>query len=353
MIFHTSSLTKIFRYGCCSIVIFILSFLIKDINSHTFASTITLPISSEPIKFYSNQTKDDLTTLYVKTIEKAQESIVFIIYSLKDRNILNALKTKENQGVSIYLICDAEATPKLTHQLPKSTIIRRKGKGLMHQKILVVDNELILLGSANMTIDSLNKHGNLVMGFSHPSLAAMMTARAKEMSPRGKLPAVKQLSTHCADQPIDFQILPFNNDAEKQLISLLKSAKKTIKVAMYTWTRHDFTQELIQASKRGVHVEAIIDRQSGMGTSSEIVKKLFRAGIPVKLSTGSSLLHHKFAYIDDGILINGSANWTYSAFNKNDDCFMVIYDLKTPQKDKMDQLWECLQKNSEFVKEKD
>ena len=74
---------------------------------------------------------------------------------------------------------------------------------------------------------------------------------------------------------------------------------------------------------------------------------LGKAGIPIRLKTGQGLLHHKFAYIDDTILVNGSANWTQQAFKSNDDFFVVIYPLTSEQQKKMDQLWDVIQHESE------
>ncbi len=79
---------------------------------------------------------------------------------------------------------------------------------------------------------------------------------------------------------------------------------------------------------------------------------LEKGGIPVHLSTGQGLLHYKFAYIDEKILINGSANWTAAAFKDNDDFFLVIHPLTDKQtltdqqKNKMSELWKNIWKRS-------
>jgi cardiolipin synthase len=115
---------------------------------------------------------------------------------------------------------------------------------------------------------------------------------------------------------------------------------------MFTWTRTDFTQELIAAAKRGVKVEAVIDHKTSKGASAKIVQMLEKGGIPVTVSTGQGLLHHKFAYIDEAILVNGSANWTLDAFKKNDDYFVIVYPLTTDQQLKMNKLWQAIKNQS-------
>jgi cardiolipin synthase A/B len=307
----------------------------------------TLPSSEVPLEMYSNQTHDNLTQLYLDAINHAKQSIVLAIYALTDHQIIEALQRKSEAGLPVYIVSDAKASKGLSRQIPKATIIRRLSEGLMHQKILVIDGHQILLGSANLTPSSLTVHGNLVFGIDHPAFAEALTTRIKSMDEDG---AVESPLTHqealIGSQHVELWILPDDPTAIQRMIELFRSAKKTIKVAMFTWTRVDFAQELIEAAKRGVRVEAVIDRYSGKGASSKIVRMLEKAGISVGLSTGQGLLHHKFVYIDDQILVNGSANWTNSAFKTNDDYFVVVYPLTPHQQEKMNQLWQVIRSQS-------
>lgn len=305
-----------------------------------------LPASDAPIELYSNQTNDDLTRLYQQAIESAKESITLVIYALTDNTIIQALQKKSDEGIPVYIVCDAKASMGLGKRLPKATIVKRLGEGLMHQKILIIDNQQVILGSANLTTSSLNIHGNLVVGIHNPALAQALTARAKSMDEEGGVSPLLHRETTAGTQNLELWVLPDDPNAAKHMIELFRSAKKTIKVAMFTWTRVDFTQELIAAAKRGVKVEAVLDRYAGKGASAKVVAMLEKAQIPVYLSTGQGLLHHKFAYIDDIILVNGSANWTNAAFKSNDDYFIVVYPLLPEQQTKMNQLWSVILKQS-------
>ena len=55
---------------------------------------------------------------------------------------------------------------------------------------------------------------------------------------------------------------------------------------------------------------------------------LKRKGVFVKRKKAQEIMHHKFAIIDDETLISGSANWTHSAFNRNNECVYIINKLK-------------------------
>ncbi len=224
---------------------------------------IILPASNHPIELYSNQANDDLTKIYLTAIKSANRSITLVIYSLLDQQIIEALQEKCNEGIPVHLVCDAKASLGISRKLTGATIVRRISQGLMHQKILIIDEKQILLGSANLTHDSLCLHGNLVMALENPALAKLMIAKAHSMDEEGNHTPLMNQKIRAGGQDIELWELPDDPEAVNRVIQLLRSAKKTIKVAMYTWTRRDFTQELINAAQRGVKVEAVIDRYSG------------------------------------------------------------------------------------------
>ncbi len=337
-------LKKLSRLSFSSLLITFLSWTLYVLAAHVHSQTssVVLPSAKQPLELYANQLDDNLTNLYLQTIEKAQHSIIVAIYSLTDQKIIQALHKKSLNNVSVFIIGDAKACKGVWKYLPNALFIKRIGKGLMHAKIIIVDDTYLLIGSANFTPSSFNEHGNLVVALQHPILAAKLTKYIRGMDEEGGL-AVEppHTITQAADQHVELWMLP-NTTAVQRCLKLFRTAKKSIKVAMFTWTRTDFANELIQAAKRGVKVQTVIDRYAGKGAGAKVVALLESAKIPVRMNTGCELLHHKFALIDDTILINGSANWTDSAFSRNDDGFLIIYPLNSGQKDKMNRLWDLL-----------
>lgn len=347
--FNSSQFSQILKKVFLTLLIALMAWIFYQLGSHYLqrSQPTKLPASNAPFEIYSNQTQDDLTHLYQHAIESAKESITLVIYALTDPQIIQALQTKSESGVPVYIVYDAQASSDISHRLPRATIVKRMGKGLMHQKILIVDNREIWLGSANLTTSSLNLHNNLIMSINNPSLAEALTKRAKSMDEVGDNSLLLHRETTSGSQNLELWVLPDDPDAAGRLNDLFRSAKKSIKVAMFTWTRADFAEELVAAAKRGIHVEVVIDRYSGKGASSKIVRLLEQNGVTIKLSSANKLMHHKFAYVDDTILVNGSTNWTYSAFNENDDYFIVMYPLTSEQQLKMNKIWNLILKDSE------
>lgn len=307
-----------------------------------------LPSESKPVRLYSNQADDDLTELYVNAIKSAKSSLDIVIYSIKNPQIIEAIKESCDAGIKVNLVCDAQASKGITKQFLGSCIhlVRRAGAGLTHQKILVIDKETVLLGSSNFTTDSLQVHGNLVVGFESSILATALKNKIESMDEDSGSELLLHQETIIDGEQIELWVLPDDNKAIHKIKSLIRGAQKTIQLALFTWTRKDLADEVIRAHERGVKVEAVIDRYSGNGAGTKIVEMLENAGIPVRLSSGRGLMHHKFAIIDNEILINGSANWTVNAFTVNDDCFLIMRPLTEEQKTKLGKVWDVLTRDS-------
>ncbi|MFQ5728882.1 MAG: phosphatidylserine/phosphatidylglycerophosphate/cardiolipin synthase family protein [Waddliaceae bacterium] len=309
-----------------------------------------IPQPGAPAELYSTQTRDDLKLTFSQAINEAENSVLLIIYSLKDSKIIQALKKKSEERINVEVICDTEASRGVARKLgSKVKTSLCKGKGLMHQKILVIDNKKVWIGSANMTPTSLRWHNNLVTGLQSPKLAANIKEKAHIMIEEGRVRPVTTEDFNVGDQKAEMWFLPDNPTGAYRIRQLFRTAQKTIRIAMFTWTRLDFADDIVKAQKRGLDIQVAIDAQSGGGVSAKVVERLQNGGVPVRLSKGGPLLHYKFMVIDDRILVNGSANWTKAAFTQNDDCFIILYDLTEDQQQFLDNLWSVIREESTLL----
>jgi cardiolipin synthase len=317
----------------------------------TFAFTnVPQPSETKPTEFYSTETKDNLRSTYIQAIKDAKSSIFLSIFSLTDMGIINALRLKSVEGINVTVIYDANASEGVHRKLGgKVKAFSRKGRGLMHQKILVIDDIKSWIGSANFTPSSLRSYGNLVTGFYSRELARTLREKAEAMIAEGKVVLFPRRDFQINGQTLEMWFLPDNKDAISRIKQLIQSAQKTVKVGMFTWTRHDLANEIIKAKSRGINAEVVIDKNSGKGVSAVVVRLLSLNGILVRTNQGSALFHHKFMIIDDEILLNGSANWTKAAFTQNDDCFIILHHLTNEQQDYLHRLWEIIIAESEPI----
>jgi cardiolipin synthase len=343
--FKNLSLRKAIFLSLFSLLLFF-AFWILDV-----AQEVRMPEAGQPAELYANQNQHDLRQVFLKGIDEAKQSILLMIYTLTDDRIIKQLKQKSEEGIDVWVIYDAKASPYAAKKLgAKVKLLKRYGDGLMHQKIMVIDGRRTWIGSANMTGESLRFHGNLITAVHSQQIASFILEKAQNMRSEENGIPLKHRAFNVGEQEIELWFFPDDPLGAKKLVELLRAAKKSIRIAMFTWTRIDLANEVIDAKNRGINVEVVIDRRCGLGAGAQVVKRLNDGGVPVRLSQGDALLHHKLLIVDSQVLVNGSANWTKAAFTKNDDCYMILYDLTNEQKSNLDSLWNVIMADSFLLK---
>ncbi|XP_013415912.1 mitochondrial cardiolipin hydrolase [Lingula anatina] len=125
------------------------------------------------------------------------------------------------------------------------------------------------------------------------------------------------------------------------MLSYLRSARKTLDLCVFVITCHELSDTVIALHERGVTVRVITDDEQVDITGSKI--GAFRAaGIQVRQDRSSYLMHHKFALIDEDVLINGSFNWTRQAVTGNNENLLITNsrDIVQPYIEEFERLWE-------------
>lgn len=332
--------------GHAATVVFILYFVFLLCTGAE--SKVILPKEDAPLCIYSNQVGDDLRLTMKQAIDCATTSIYVAAYSITDELLISSLRRKADEGVRIQVFTDHEASPKdLAHRLgPKIALVRKTKKGLMHHKIICIDDRYIWLGSTNMTRDSMVKHANILVGIHSCELAQFAQLRIDELSSR--MPIQKTTAVlPCLDQNITLSFLPYEVQALDSHLKMIANAQKTVRVAIYTFTHRKIIEALLDAHKRGLEVSIVFDRDSSKQTSRLAFAKLKSAGVNVYVNNRAGLLHYKMMIIDDTTLLAGSANFTLAAFTINDDNLLHISPMNEIQKEKINTLWNRIIQDAE------
>jgi phosphatidylserine/phosphatidylglycerophosphate/cardiolipin synthase-like enzyme len=110
-------------------------------------------------------------------------------------------------------------------------------------------------------------------------------------------------------------ILPKDKEAlENKIINLIDSSKECIDISMYNLKYKKFIDSLIKASKRGVKVRVIFDREK-VENNSKVFNLFKNNNIDVKASDNK--LHMKIAIFDRTVYTSGSLNWKDEPFTEN------------------------------------
>ncbi len=109
------------------------------------------------------------------------------------------------------------------------------------------------------------------------------------------------------------------------IVAALNKAKSEVLVQAYSFTSRDIAKSLVDAHKRGVHVEIILDKSirnhKGNYSSADFTAHM---GIPTFIDAEHAIAHNKTMIIDEDIVVTGSFNFTKAAEYNNAENLIVI-----------------------------
>jgi phosphatidylserine/phosphatidylglycerophosphate/cardiolipin synthase-like enzyme len=114
-----------------------------------------------------------------------------------------------------------------------------------------------------------------------------------------------------------------NGGCTAAIVKEITDAKSEILVQAYSFTSPTIAKALVSAHKRGVKVEAILDKsqRSAKYTSASF---LANSGIPTFIDARHAIAHNKIMIIDKETVITGSFNFTRAAEEKNAENLLII-----------------------------
>jgi len=109
------------------------------------------------------------------------------------------------------------------------------------------------------------------------------------------------------------------------IVDALDGAQRTVLVQAYSFTSAPIAKALLEAKKRGVAVQVIIDA-SRVGERYSEGDFLIHAGIPTYIDAAHAIAHNKVMVIDDQTVITGSFNFTKAAEEHNAENLLILHD---------------------------
>lgn len=118
---------------------------------------------------------------------------------------------------------------------------------------------------------------------------------------------------------------------------MIQEAKSSIRVMMFEMGYYEkypntpsnlLVQELMNARKRGVMVEVILEVKEGKDRTTErnqaTGRILSKEGVEVIYDPFFKTTHAKFLMVDEHLVLLGSTNWTYYALTNNHEVSLLV-----------------------------
>ncbi|MBD2138812.1 competence protein ComE [Anabaena sp. FACHB-1237] len=308
---------------------------------------------------WSSLTPQEIAKLQTREQEKYQEFIKFADINQDGKLTNNEINEKD----AIAIIKNA--------QIPwiDDTEDGSKGSSLMHHKFTIVDNQFVIITSANFTFSdtsgdisnnqSLGNANNLLK-IDSPELAKLFTQEFNIMWGDGvgkqkdskfglqkPIREPQKITLGNSQITVNFSPISPTQTWEKSSNGLigktLNTATKNIDIALFIFSEQKLANILEKKHDQKVDIKALIEPQFAYRDYSDILdmmglalsnkcqyqidnkpwkNPLTTVGVPI-LPQGD-LLHHKFAVIDNKTVITGSHNWSAAGNNNNDETLIII-----------------------------
>ena len=135
-------------------------------------------------------------------------------------------------------------------------------------------------------------------------------------------PAALALNVDIGHAPVEVYFSP-NNGATDAIVLEIDRARSEILIQAYSFTSAPIAKALTKAHRRGVKVQAILDKSQKTQKYSS-ASFLANSGIPTYIDDRHAIAHNKIILIDRTVVITGSFNFTKAAEEKNAENLLII-----------------------------
>jgi phosphatidylserine/phosphatidylglycerophosphate/cardiolipin synthase-like enzyme len=109
------------------------------------------------------------------------------------------------------------------------------------------------------------------------------------------------------------------------IVNEISAARLSLLIQAYSFTSAPIAKAVVDAQKKGIHVEVVLDRSNKTDKYSA-ADFVHNAGIPILIDSEHPIAHNKIMIIDGQVVITGSFNFTKQAEQGNAENLLVIRD---------------------------
>ena len=293
-----------------------------------------------------------------KIFSKAQKSIDIAAFYISPSPKADALDASWEElhkatlrGVQLRILLDKNFSQKYPNPLKElqtwpNTTLRfiEFPKGVMHAKYFIVDNTIAFLGSQNFDYRAMEHifelgylctEKTLVQSLIHVFSAdwntqAYITIPKSEKQHRLYVSPSRTVAEHAQELP---HLLHLINTTQKHLSIQLLSYNNKSRSGEH-WPVLD--NALINAKKRGVHVELMVSDWSTKGSKGEALQMLQKNGINIHIISVpehpdgpipyARTIHAKYMISDQNNCWLGTSNWAKGYFLESRNVGVISYD---------------------------
>lgn len=321
----------------------------------------TVSVSSGQIKTYFNkgidlafangfvpdgETSQEVIAETIARMNAATQTLDVAMYNNNRTDLTGALQAAQARGVQVRYVGAAAASNLALNPAPSFPVLLGNTEALMHHKFMIIDADLsdkawVMGGSLNWTSQNINTDFNNTVFIQDQSLARAYRLEFEEMwGSQSTLPDTAQSrfgsakfdnSPHhfiVAGHPLQLYFSP-SDQTTSHIETGLRSAQSELLFALFSFTKNELGNAIVDVSQTGVAVRGIMENISDMGAE---YFHLLANNVLVRHHNLTGEFHHKYAVVDaydlnsNPMVLTGSHNWSNAAETINDENLLILED---------------------------
>ena len=330
----------------------------SQVNESSVYKPYTL-LFTNPNQTSHTDSLDPIGETVAQYITQAKSTLDIAAYELNNKSITEAISQAKSRGVQIRIVTEHSNRQEVPlQQLEQQGIpVEDDGaenRGLMHDKFLIIDGQVLGMGSMNLTRNCTQRNNNNFVFWDSrqdPAIAQLIDNYQIEFEQlwSGKFGPLKVAQTpYPKIQLKDGTVLEtYFSPADQPLTALentLAEAKRSVDILAFSFTAKALEKTLQKDMARGVSVRGIFEKKQNSTYSSFL--RLSALGGDIREDTNLYMMHHKVLLIDRDTdapsVVFGSFNFSNGANTRNDENLLIVHNNKALSQSfgqEFDHLW--------------
>lgn len=271
-------------------------------------------------------------------LDTARSEVVIAHYNIRRERVIAKLIELKKRGVDVRIAVDKTNAAQSYNvgddalEAAGIKLVRVSPPGsasIMHLKATVIDGKTTMTGSFNWNETAALANDENMLVFRDPEIAARYRSQILEVL--GEKPRTVEGGVVLPGVELHFSP---EEKLDLTIVKAIDAAKKSVDIAMFTYTMPAIIDATERAARRGVKVRLIVERkQAGLSKGDE---RVAAAGGIVVLAANKvgqfSAMHQKYAVLDGAKVITGATNWTQNGTRQSDEDLLLLDSVELSRK---------------------
>lgn len=301
---------KVARTISIVVIILIILYLLFLAFQEKPNSSFTTVNSAEYSAYFCPE--DDCGSLIWQEFYKAKK-IDCSVYSINLDWVWDFAETKD-----VRIVTDDDQLKTQNIKTPNSKLKTDNSSNYMHNKFCIFDNNFLLIGSANFTLDSFEKQNNNIIFTNDKTLVKEFQKQFEELWSGN-------FNKGSAENNVCFS----PNNCISFYLQEIEKAKESVKCMFFSFTYKELADKIINVGKN-VKTKIILEKSQNSQYSQ--YQNLKDNNVNVIWDKNPAFMHNKFCVIDSNKVITGSMNPSNNGNFNNNESIIVLQDKEVSQK---------------------